>query len=343
MLRTFTILSLLLLLLAHSGLAQKPQKPKAIRVKGDYTHIPTSFQFPARIDHYQRTDIVSFNGKTADRPDIAVSYQQANATGEPATTFTVYVYDAGKSTEGRLRDEYLASLQSIANIRKKGIHASQYHISEKQNGFTTHGFVADIKNENSRQISRLVVFECGKWFLKLRISSSVLDTLAFENLQQQLLQLYPPTRLVQQDPLNVKMDIRVAPAAFRDSTMLYAVLGSAIKKLEWANTHVDSLERCAGFPTMYLELHAVSLKEMVKRWDEGKFSISRPSTDQYISELKLIIEEGFLEEFIMDHYHMIMIVPEGLQLDIEAFRSWNALSPTSINLQERFYLLSNAD
>lgn len=139
--------------------------------------------------------------------------------------------------------------------------------------------------------------------------------------------------------LNPKADINFAKAAFVDSLMLGSAMGSAFKKLEWVMDNVDSLERASGFPGLYLEMHIASLKEFTEFEKKHPDFSKAKRTEQYLTELNSIIDNGFLEEFIMEQYDMIMIVPDNLEFDFEGFDKWKKENPINIDLNERFYVI----
>lgn len=82
-----------------------------------------------------------------------------------------------------------------------------------------------------------------------------------------------------------------------------------------------------------------SLKEFVQ-FEKGKNWSRQQGTTDYLNELKEIIDSGFLEEFIMEQFNMIMIVPKEITLDFEGFQKWKQTHPTTINLNQRFYVVS---
>jgi hypothetical protein len=121
--------------------------------------------------------------------------------------------------------------------------------------------------------------------------------------------------------------------------MLGSAMGSAFKKISWALDNVDSLERAAGFPDLYLGLQVESLKEFTQFEKRKKWNRQQSTTD-YLNELNQIIESGFLEEFIMEQFDMIMIVPKETTFDFEGFQKWKEAHPITIDLNQRFYVVS---
>lgn len=321
---------LILLVLTISFSIQAQMNPKKIKSKADYNHAATGFTFPLTMDQYNRVNIYAFDKK---KQNVGITYK----TSDLKTIVSVYLYPAGAGTEDRLRDEYLKSMQSVANISENGMHAEQYAVSYKNGDYKINGFKANIKKIDKR--SSLSVYECGEWFFKIRITSEALDTLGMKQTEQKILDLYEPTRLVKISHLNPKADISFAKAAFVDSLMLGSAMGSALKKLEWAMDNIDSVERASGFPGLYLDMHIASLKEFSEFEKKHPDFPKTKRTEEYLAELNSIIDSGFLEEFIMEQYDMIMIVPENLEFDFEEFDKWKKDNPISINLNERFYVI----
>lgn len=323
-----TILILIALTISLSIQAQ--MSPKKIKAKADYKHTATGFNFPLAIDQYNRADIHAFDKK---KQNVGITYK----TDDLKTTISIYLYPAGAGTEDRLRNEYLKSMQSVANVSDNGVHAEQFAVSYKNGDYKINGFKANIKDADKK--SSLSVFECGTWFFKIRLSSESLDTTGMIQTEQKILDLYKPTRLVKISHLNSKADINFAKAAFVDSLMLGSAMGSAFKKLEWVMDNVDSLERASGFPGLYLEMHIASLKEFTEFEKKHPDFSKTKRTEQYLTELNSIIDNGFLEEFIMEQFDMVMIIPDNLEFDFDGFDKWKIDNPININLNERFYVI----
>lgn len=327
MTRKLETLIIILLLIGQISYAQTPRPPKQLKVKGTYIHLSTKTEFPEIIGDYQRQDIYSFDKK---KENIGSTYKNGQ------TTLSIYLYPAGAGSEGRLRNQYLQALQDMANVSKSGLHAVQGYKYFKKDGYKVNGFSAITSGETS---SQLTLFECGEWFFKVRITTQSLDTAQINALERDILNSFEPTRLVKISHLNPKADVYFAKAAFNDSLLLGSVMGSAYKKIEWAFENVDSLERAAGFPDIYLGLHVESLKEFVQ-FEKRKTWTRQQSTTDYLKELNQIIDDGFLEEFIMKQFSMVMVVPKDLTLDFEGFDNWTHNHPIKIDLNKRFYLIS---
>ncbi|UYN87607.1 MAG: hypothetical protein KIT51_04930 [Cyclobacteriaceae bacterium] len=307
--------------------AQTPGQPKQLKVKGTYIHSPTMTEFPENIDSYQRQSVYSFDKK---KENIGSTYKNGQ------TTLSIYLYPAGDGNEGRLRNQYLKAMQDMANVSKKGLHATQGYKYYKSDGYKINGFSATTPDYPK---SQLTLFECGKWFFKVRITTDQLDTVAINKLEKELLDTFNPINLVKDNPLDSKANVYFERAAFRDSLLIGSAMGSAFKKLEWALENVDSLERASGFPDLYLDMHVESLKAFVDFEKRQNISNIQQFTRDYVDELNQIIDSGFLEEFILEQFSMVMIFKDR-ELDFDSYAKWKEQYPTKINLNERFYMLS---
>jgi hypothetical protein len=322
-----TALIIILSAIGQACYSQALTRPKPVKAKGTYVHLPSKTEFPEQIGTFKRSSIHTFDKK---KENVGSTYDN------PGTSLSIYVYPAGSGSEGRLRSEYLHSMQGMANVSRDGIHAVQRHRYFKSDGFRINGFTAVTYDEPK---SQLTVFECGQWFFKVRITSNSLDTAQIRSIENDVLEVIKPTQLVQRFPLNDKASIYFAKAAFRDSLMLGSVMGSAYKKVEWALDNVDSLERLAGFPDSYLGLQVESLKALVQ-FEKRKTWSKQQSTTDYLDELNAIINAGFVEEFVMEQFDMLLIVPDQMVLDFEGFDSWQLAHPVRIDLGKMFYVIS---
>jgi hypothetical protein len=320
------------LIISISCQSQITARPKKIKVKGDYIHNETKISFPEVFDEFSRIDIYAFDKKQSN---VGVSYE--NITKDGKTTLTIYVYPAGPGSENRLRGEYLRCLQSAATIAKNGIDIHQHSVSYSDSGYRINGFKAEFNYLGGKSL--LTLFECGHWFFKIRITTSNMDQSKVDRTETHVLDLFVPSRLVQMSPLNSKADLHFAPAAFRDSLMLGCVMGSTLEKVKWALANVDSLQRESGFPDLYLDMHIASLNAFVNfEKNHPKMTRTQPTID-YLNELKSLIDSGYLDEFLMSQYQMVMIVPENMIFDFQGFEDWKKSNPTRIDLSHMYSVI----
>ena len=269
---------------------------KKIKAKGDYTHLLTQFVFPTKIEGFQRANIYSFDKKNEN---VGVVYENNK------TTATLYVYPAGNGDENRLRNEYFTSMQSIANVTRNGINATQHVIQYKGN-YICNGINAVVKDKHS--YNSLTLYECGKWFFKIRITSDNLDSLYLSEFEQKLINQFEPSKLTALNPFNSEVSVHVAPAVVRsDSIFFGSVLGYTLEKVKWTLDSIPENERASGFPSIHLGMHIAALKAFLSfQKEKCQTCTATAETKQMLSELQEILDKGFLEEFILDRHKMLL-------------------------------------
>lgn len=309
-------------------------KPKLIKSKGNYTHKYSKTNFPKLIDgKYEQKEIYAFDRK---KKNIGVTYE--NREKDQKTNFTIYIYPAGNGSEGRLRNEYLASMQSVANLTNNGLGATQFPVKFKGLNFNCNGFKATFET-NNKEYSQLSLYECGIWFFKLRLTTEIKDSVQISDIETKILSRINPSRLTGLKTLNPKADVYFAKAVFQDSILLGSAMGSAYKKIEWALENVSEKERASGFPDLYLEMHIEALKEFTAF--EKKYNFNKSEfTKNYLEELNSIIEAGFLDEFVFEQFSMIMISPKNHEFDFDDFEKWKEINNPTIDLNKLFYVVS---
>ena len=328
----------LLVFLIGCGLSSRLYKPQKIKIDGDYIHQKTKLDFPENINDYKRGEITSFDEKDEN---IGVTYDldNTNLFGE----FTIYIYPAGTATESRLTQQYFASLQSIANVANKEIGAIQEILPYQKDGYRVNGLFAKI--DDGKKKTSLTLFECGKWFLKYRITTNSSKTDYMELLRDSLLKRFNPVDIVKKYPVKPEATIYIAPAAMQDSLLVTTIMGNPLNRLKWINENVDSLERCSGFPNLYLESHSIPMKEMINWYEENKTKYPRKSWDnKYILSIKKIIESGFLNEFLMDQHSMLLITPkEDMEFRFEDYYKWKEKNLSDFNFNAKYFALEYTD
>ena len=330
---TKRIFSILIIIIGLNCQAQDLISPKKIRFKDGYEHKFSKTEFPQNLENgFELTEVYAFDKK---KKNIGATYEK---NSEPKGKLNIYIYPAGDGTEDRLRTEYLTSMQSVANLADNGLGATQYPVKFSGKKFDCNGFKADFKSKNQEN-SNLSVYECGTWFLKLRLTTKEKDSTQISNLEQSVLETFNPSRLTEQKRLHPKASIYYGKAAFKDSIMLGSIMGSALKKLEWVMDNIPEKERASGFPGHYLELQLASFDEFIafdKKYDFKKSEY----TQNYLNQINSLIDSGFLDEFIMKEFSMVMIVPENHKFDFDGFEKWKAENEIAINLNELFYVIS---
>ena len=322
----FFLLLIIATLFAHG---QERHSSKSIKFKGDYTHSFTGLIFPEQFENYLRNSIYSF---TKSDDGIEVTYENPQKT-----SIAIKVYPAGDGTEGRLRNEYLQTLQAISNDANKTVGFEQGPVRKVGAKYICNGFKAVSHLRDNGAISQLALYECGAWFLRVKISSKDLDSSRIEQLEQKVLEKYDPTKLTELKPLNLKSDFIVAPGLGKDRTRAKYILKSGFKKLEWVNKNVPENERASGFPDLYLSMHIEAFKELAECNDENFTSDNEIA--KFISDINKVIKANYLPEFLMKQYSMVMITPDNIKFDFEGFAQWQEEYKISMDMRKHFYLI----
>lgn len=309
---------------------QERKSPQLIKLKGDYTHSFSEMTFPEQIEDYQRKNIYSF---TKQDDAIEVTYQKPEMT-----IVAIKIYPAGDGVEGRLRNEYLKTAQTVSNEANQTIGFEQGSVRKVGTKYICNGFNAVSYLKNKREITDLILYECGAWFLRIIITSKDLDSNHLEALEEKILNKFDPTKLTALTPLNLKSDFLVAPGLGKDRDRAKYILKSGFKKLEWANANVPENERVSGFPDLYLNMHIEAFKEFAECKEE---SYERDNDiAKLIDDINMVAKAGYLPEFIMKQYSMVMIVPDKIKFDFEGYEKFaKEHNNPSININKHYYLI----
>lgn len=323
-----------LLVLGTSVCAQERFLPELIKSKGEYIQKSTKLKFPDQFDIYQRKSIYSFDKQNEN---IEVVYENQQPVNK--ATISIHFYPAGDGTEGRLRQEYLKSLNSTRILLNKEFTVQQYPIQRLGNKYICNGFKAILRNEKQEQTNHLSVFECGSWFLKIEIISTELDSTKILSIENSFLNKYDPGYLTSLKPLNLKSDLLIAPGLKKFGVNAKYVFKSAFKKLEWANKNIAENERASGFPDLYLDMHIEALKEFI----QSGIEITSPDNElkKFITDINTVFKAGYLAEFVMKYYKMVMIVPEKMKLDYDGFEKWGNENKFSVTFHSGNYMIEN--
>lgn len=322
-------ISLLLVLLSLNAVTAQPLK--RLKNKGAYQHKKALAVFPVSVDSFVRTELAAYDPK---REHMSATYQSGSFSNK--TMVTVYIYPAGGAEQYRFRIHYLGSLQMMANARLEDIDANQNYVNYTRDGYRVNGYEAYIK-VNADKITALQLYECGRWFLKLRITSSVLDEEGIKQVFPRFVAAIDPVTIVDSDPISTQSEINIAPGALADSLLSGCVMSSTQAKIKWVQDNVDTLERLSGFPSLYLDMYATALDSFLSYADAHPDYEGSEKCLRYVSDIRRLKAEGFIDEFIMDELHNVMIVPEGKQFDFEAYYEWRRKHRIEYTLRSRIY------
>ena len=303
-------------------------KSREISYRGEYYHNQTMVAFPQSIEGFMRGSITSFN---KDNTNIGVSYYANNSLQDPH--ITIYIYPAPVAMEYRIRDEYFNSIHSISNYANQKIAAVPKQNIIEKDGYRLFGLQATISGNDFKTV--MTLFECGKYFIKYRVSSSSSDTSMLNDISSKLIDQFSPIDIVKKQPLIDVATIHIAPGIINDTSSLDPILAAALAKVNWVNENVDSLERCSGFLSLYFEEQQITILEMLKKWESLKSD--NAFLKNYFNDLLIIRDSGFLNEFIFEQYNGILFLPEGLKLDYDNYYIWKMKNNASVSIVGPIY------
>jgi hypothetical protein len=303
-------------------------QPQKIKCSGYYVQPKTSVIFPASFGKYERVCIYKFDN---DQNDIGVTYIDNNHL-----KITVYIYQAGEGVENRLRSEFFTCQKDISSAANHKFRSFKELISYSKGGYKINGIYSEMILGNSNTF--LWLYECGEWFFKIRITPAVFGSrLAAEKAHQDMLKQFQLIDLVKIAPLIPRARISMKQIAYKDSLILGCQLNSAMAKSKWAMEHIDSLERVSGFPGLYLDMQVAGLKKILEFASEHPEMQRSTSTDEYLTELQLINENAFLNEFICEQFMVPMIGGENKVEDYKEYLKWKKNNSLKINLNDLYY------
>lgn len=305
----------------------------ALNPSSNYVHPETQTGFPYKIGEFVRSQIVTYK----NTPSKIDAIYESDSDGKKSS-FTISLIPDNEGVEGRLRNVYLKEILPFEKEEKRNFPPMAVPVKFNGNLYTCNGIKGTYKKSDN-EFSRLTVYECGTWLLKISMKANNLDSIGFEKFNQTLIQRFDPSRLTSLRPLNLKSNVDFERDALKDTIMTGALVGSAFKKMDWAIINVSNRERASGFPDLYLNMHLAAWKEFINLQKKKKDITGSYTAKKYVEELYAINNAGFLAEFVMEEYNNIMIVPDYITLNLAAFNKWKEDKNLTINLQKKLYTI----
>lgn len=326
------LITMLLLVCINTATAQSLYRPKNIKEKGDYTHIATGVVFPVSVEGFQRKKLSTFDKQ---KNDVDASYE-LDCPGKGKTKVTVYVYPDSMATNNRFRDNFLDAVLAISYNAGQVLQDKYTYCPYMAEGYKINGFRASFIPHMGKN-NWLELYECGKWFLKIRMTTDCLDSAEATALNRKFVETFNPIKLLQSSPLKLTPHTAISKAAFFDSLFLACTIGRSLKELIWVKDNVDSLERTAGFPGLYLDMYIAGIEGFVHFADTNTTMTVGGSTKEFLDIYRSLKENNILAEFIMEENSGVMIVPENRVFNFAAYNEWKKTHPMKEYITRRFY------
>ena len=304
----------------------------AANPSSNYFHTESRTVFPFRMGEFERQQIIEFPGNPGK---ILVIYTAPKGK----LSFTISLTPTNEGTEGRLRNEYLKEIKKLSGEEKSDTLPTPDPIKYVGRNYICNGVQGCFTNQIAGSVSQLTVFECGVWLLGFKLKTNNMDSTQRARLDESLTRRFNPAALTALSPLNLKSNVGFIGDSMKDAETSSAMVNSAFKKMDWATRNVSSKERYSGFPDIYLAMHLESAKEYLRI--QGKKMITgNQKPDRFFEDLNAISNAGFLPEFIMEEYDRVMIVPDDLKLNFDAYREWKKGRQISASLKEKKYIIT---
>lgn len=300
--------------------------------KSNFIHLASNTIFPHLINDFERFRLIV----TANQPgkvDVIYKSKKNNST------FTITLAPGGEAVEGRLRNEYLSGIKQLSKELGKDYLPKPTFMKFIGSRYINNGVKGKYINKE-KSFSQFSVFECSSWMLGMKINFEGMEEADLDRFNEELIHYFNPARLTQQKPMNLKSNVDFIGNALKDTVVTGALFGSAVKKINWADTHVNEKERYSGFPDIYLEMHVESLKEYLKILGRKPNRSNVPENARFYVGLKSINDAGFLEEFIVETYDDVMIVPDTVDLDMSGFKAWKSGRELDVDLLKKRYKIN---
>lgn len=292
---------------------------KKIKFKDKYIHTSTKFEFPSTLLEYKLFEVNSFDKK---KENVCIDYKNEN------TKISIFIYPANSGTENRLRSEYLNSILAINYKNNQNKKFDFKHVKIEKENVIVNGLKTIFRENIENKNSLLSIYECGTWFLKIRITSDSNND-SLDLLEKSIIEKFNPTSLTLVKPLNLKGKVSVSKLAVRDSLFLASNLSLALNKLAWERENILEKERISGLTDLDIRMHIKALKAFISLESENNNSPTKkitlrgtPETSILLDKLKKIDDLGYLDEYIFDSYDEIMLVPDDVKFDIEEYKKW---------------------
>ncbi len=299
----------------------------------NFLHTETQTLFPYNMGEFERKQIISYPN---DPGKLSVIY----TTHKEKSTFVINLTPTKEGTEGRLRNEYLKEIRKLSKEEDTDSLPVPNILKYIGHTYVCNGVQGIFVNRKSLSVAQCAVFECGTWMLGIKLKTSDLDSAQHARLEENLMLYFNPSRYTALSPLNLKSNVGFESEVMKDTETSSAMVNSAFKKLDWASRYVSSNERHSGFPDIYLAMHVASLSEYLRIMEKRITTIRNPNSIRFFEDLNAIKLAGFLPEFIMEEYDRVMIVPDDIQLNFEAYRQWKQSREIRSGLKEKKYTIT---
>ena len=322
---------LLFLLFSFCVFSQELKPNKKIKSDANFIHEVSGISAPMSLGELSRSDL-----KTSSKNDSVLSTEYSKDKTDLRYSFSIY---PGALDEERLINFYTKSLRdkrfSPKEIESKPVFFKNENF--KINGIS--GFYKHLDN-----LINYRVYDAGFFVFVSELSQKDGDTIELKNKHDQLINEIVPTRIIEKNPITRLSDIYYAKAAFRDSLMLRSTMSSATNKMKWIYENIDKYERAAGIPGLYLNYQIAGINGFIDYTTEKnpKPSKGGAETNIIMAFLKKLRDDDFLDEYLMESYEYLLIVPANTKFNYVGYENWKTSHSMDFDMNKKYYLIVNS-
>lgn len=300
-------------------------------IEGDYFHSASRLTFPETIDELQLFCIAPLDSLDEEISALYVSPKGTHAI--------IFLYHGEFPLQShRLRAEFYTA---IHEAQKEWLADSMppvwphTHIYENAD-YSVTGLWALLRfstiPKNQQELRS--VYECGHWLLQIQVSVPEADLVPVERVNEHIVKSLHPTVLVEHTPLTPKFLIRINHRNIPDSTFLVPIWACARAELDWDSTHRSPHAQESGIQDMDYASYITGIHTFLAVCDTMRTKSA--FTQQYETELRSILDAGFIGEFVSEQNYIAGIPG----MNFPAYIQWKKEHRISIHWDtSKFYWL----
>jgi hypothetical protein len=172
--------------------------------------------------------------------------------------------------------------------------------------------------------SVLRVFQCGRWFLKIRATHSRDVELAAESVVLDSERMLSCRSLASRFPVGPKLVVQMDSSLKTHPEGVFTEwLAYGMSLAAWLGEHASSEELAYGVPDHVLDPFLASLERTLDV-RAGLLGDGQASRDEFLDALVELRGAGYLDEYVWSEYLGFLTPDPALDLDLDRYRAWRA-------------------
>lgn len=326
--KIFFLLSIIFFI---SSFSQELKSNKNIKSDSDFLHTISGISVPIKISDFLREDL-----RTNSKNDSIITAEYIDKANNSKYSFSIFL---SPLDEERLINFYYKSLAdkrfTPKELNSKGIYF-------KNGNYKMLGISGIYKNLD--YLVNYRVYDAGFWIFVSEFSQKNNDTISLEKNHDNLVLQINPSKIVEKNPLSINTSVYVAPGIKRDELLARSALSSLFNKVKFAKENYTKYERASGLPENSLEFQMAGINGLIDYKTEKNPNPSKGSseTESMINSLAKLRDAGFVDEFLMEQYHYILISKdENHKFDFKGYENWKKENFVDYDINKKFFVIIN--